>query len=114
MTILTVRHITRYRYAAPVAFGEHRMMFRPRESYDQRLIETHVKITPEPSEIRHFHDVFGNTIGIARFSDKAKELVFESYNKLEHLPEETLDDPASPDRSLNAFPFVYPQIDLPD
>ncbi|HEY1709675.1 MAG TPA: transglutaminase family protein [Rhizomicrobium sp.] len=114
MAILTVRHVTRYRYAAPVSFGEHRMMFRPRESYDQRLIETHVKITPEPSEIRHFHDVFGNTIGIARFSDKAKELVFESYNRLEHLPEETLDDPASPDKSLNAFPFVYPQIDLPD
>jgi transglutaminase-like putative cysteine protease len=114
MAILTVRHVTRYRYAERVSFGEHRMMFRPRESYDQRLIETRVEISPRPSELRYIHDVFGNTIGIARFETRAKELVFDSYNKLEHLPEETLDDPASPDRSLNAFPFVYPQLDLPD
>ncbi|HEX2592388.1 MAG TPA: transglutaminase family protein [Rhizomicrobium sp.] len=114
MTILTVRHITRYRYAKPASFGEHRMMFRPRESYDQRLIETHVTISPKPAEVRYFHDVFGNTIGLVRFNTKAKELVFDSYNKLEHLPEATLDDPSSPDHNLNAFPFTYPQIDLPD
>ena len=40
MTILTVRHLTRYRYRSPVSFGEHRMMFRPRESYDQRVLES--------------------------------------------------------------------------
>ena len=39
MTIFSVRHRTTYRYKQPVAFGEHRMMFRPRESYDQRLLE---------------------------------------------------------------------------
>lgn len=114
MAILTVRHVTHYRYANPVAFGEHRMMFRPRESYDQRLIESRVTITPKPMEVRYFHDVFGNTIGLARFDKRATELVFDSYIKLEHLPDETLDDPASPERSLNAFPFLYPQIDLPD
>jgi hypothetical protein len=37
MTILTVRHVTTYRYRRPVALGDHRMMFRPRDSYDQRL-----------------------------------------------------------------------------
>ena len=37
MTILSVRHVTTYRYSRPVAFGEHRMMFRPRDSYDQKL-----------------------------------------------------------------------------
>jgi transglutaminase-like putative cysteine protease len=114
MTILTVRHLTRYRYAKPVALGEHRMMFRPRESYDQRLIETRLKITPEPVDIRYVHDVFGNSVGIVRFSGKTSELTFESYNRLEHLPDETLDDPALAERSLNAFPFVYDQQDLPD
>src|SRR5262249_3138741 len=40
MTILSVRHVTTYLYRKPVAFGEHRMMFRPRDSYDQRLIDS--------------------------------------------------------------------------
>jgi transglutaminase-like putative cysteine protease len=114
MTVLLVRHTTRYRYRVPVSFGEHRMMFRPRESYDQRLIETRVDISPQPADVRHFHDVFGNTISVVQFDTKAAELVFDSYNKLEHLPEETLDDPGSAERKLNAFPFTYPQIDLPD
>ena len=39
MTILTVRHLTTYSYAAPVRLGEHRMMLRPRDSNDQRLLE---------------------------------------------------------------------------
>ncbi len=39
MTILTVRHLTTYSYAAPVRLGEHRMMLRPRDSNDQRLLK---------------------------------------------------------------------------
>jgi transglutaminase-like putative cysteine protease len=114
MAILTVRHLTHYRYRRPVALGEHHMMFRPRESYDQRLLETRLKITPKPTEIRYFHDVFGNTVGIARFCGRAKELIFESYNRLEHLPDATLDDPAAAESALNAYPFVYAQQDLHD
>ena len=32
MPTLTIRHVTTYRYRQPVAFGEHRMMLRPRDS----------------------------------------------------------------------------------
>ena len=38
MRLLTVRHVTVYPYAEPVRLGEHRMMFRPRESHDLRLM----------------------------------------------------------------------------
>jgi len=31
-TVLEVEHITHYRYARPVRFGERRLMFRPRAS----------------------------------------------------------------------------------
>ena len=48
MTILSVRHVTTYLYRKPVAFGEHRMMFRPRDSYDQRLIDSSLLITQHP------------------------------------------------------------------
>ena len=38
MTLLTVRHVTTYNYKRDVGFGEHRIMFRPRDSFDQRLL----------------------------------------------------------------------------
>jgi hypothetical protein len=38
MPTLTIRHLTTYRYLRPVAFGEHRMMLRPRDSHDQRVM----------------------------------------------------------------------------
>jgi hypothetical protein len=46
MALLTVRHLTVYRYSEPVELGEHRMMFRPRESHDLRLVNTRLTITP--------------------------------------------------------------------
>ena len=36
MASLTIRHVTTYRYRQPVAFGEHRLMFRPRDTHGQR------------------------------------------------------------------------------
>ncbi|MEI9993735.1 MAG: transglutaminase family protein [Rhizomicrobium sp.] len=113
MTVLSVRHLTRYRYAQPVSFGEHRMMFRPRESFDQHVLESVLTITPRPAAIRYVHDVFGNTIGIARFETRARELVFESINRLEHHPENSLDIPHA-EYGTNAYPFVYDVLDDAD
>src|ERR1700712_5731873 len=67
MRVLTVRHCTRYRYSEPVGFGEHRMMFRPRESHDLRLLSPRLEITPRASELRWLHDVFDNSVAIANF-----------------------------------------------
>lgn len=52
MPLLTIRHVTTYRYRQPVAFGEHRMMLRPRDAHDQRVIEARLEISPEPSSLR--------------------------------------------------------------
>ncbi len=114
MDILTVRHLTSFRYAQPVFLGEHRMMFRPRESFDQHVLEFSLTITPEPIDFRYIHDVFGNCIGIARFGAEARELVFESIVRLEHSPEHSLDNPLSQDGGANAYPFAYDSADLPD
>ena len=51
MPVIRVRHVTIYRYKQPVGFGEHRMMLRPRDSYDQKLLESSLQITPEPIEL---------------------------------------------------------------
>jgi transglutaminase-like putative cysteine protease len=114
MDILTVRHLTRYRYSDPVKFGEHRMMLRPRESFDQHVLSFSVEIRPEPTDVRYVHDVFGNSIGIVRFAAQACELSFESFFRLEHMPERSLDDPSSPELALNSYPFAYSESELPD
>ena len=114
MAVVRIRHITRYRYAKPVWLGAHHMMFRPRESFDQHVLESRVTITPAPTSIRYQHDVFGNCIGIARFGDKASELVFESCNRLEHTPEHALDQTSVSEGGMNSYPFAYHPSDLPD
>ncbi len=76
-TRLTVKHTTLYRYRTPVRFNEHRLMFRPRDSHDMRLVSTALKISP-PATVRWLHDVFGNSITIATFGEAAAELSLES------------------------------------
>jgi len=48
MALLSVRHTSTYRYRQAVAFGEHRVIFRPRDSYDQLLLESNLTIDPTP------------------------------------------------------------------
>src|SRR5258707_12098951 len=86
MTILTVRHITTYQYKQPVSFGEHRMMLRPRESHDQRLLESKLDITPKPTNLRWIQDSFGNHLAIARFAGRAEAVRFDSPYLLDHSP----------------------------
>src|SRR5271166_5932382 len=85
MSFLTVRHLTVYRYSQPVGLGEHRMMFRPRESHDLRLIKSTLEITPHPVGLRWLHDVFDNSVAIATFDCSAEELRFDSTIALEHI-----------------------------
>jgi len=112
MPILTVRHVTTYRYRQPVSFGEHRMMFRPRDSYDQRLLKSTLAITPEPASIHWVHDVFGNCVAFARFAGRAQELRFESTIQLEHTPSHAPD--FQMEEYAETYPFTYGAEDMPD
>jgi transglutaminase-like putative cysteine protease len=116
MPLVSIRHLTAYRYRNPVALGEHRMMLRPLESYDQRLISAELSITPEPSVLRNVHDVFGNCVSIARFSGRADRLSVESRMTLEHSPEPAfdLDGDGYSDGYLGSLPFAYGPEDLQD
>lgn len=114
MPILQIRHVTRYQYRQPVGFGEHHMMFRPRESYDQRVLESRLTISPEPTQLRHVQDVFGNCVGIARFAGKARELVFDSLVRVDHTPAPLLGDGDEIGPEAAACPFGYAAEDLLD
>ncbi len=106
MRLLTVRHVTTYRYSEAVRFGEHRMMFRPRESHDLRLVSTKLDILPRPSNLRWVHDVFDNSVAIATFDEAASELRFDSTVTLEHM------DAAVPDYALEAGAHTYPLLTI--
>ena len=113
MTLLTVRHTTTYRYKQPVSFGEHRMMFRPRDSYDQKLLEAWLTIEPEPRTMRWVHDVFGNCVTIADFNGaEADTLRFESNIWLDHSPSK------GPDFEIEdyarKYPFTYSAEEMAD
>src|SRR5271168_3724452 len=112
MLVITVRHVTTYRYKQPVTFGEHRMMLRPRDSYDQRLIEARLEITPEPSVLNWTHDAFGNCVAIARFAGRAAELTFNSMIRLDQEPNNALEFEL--EDYAREYPFSYSSEEIPD
>ncbi|MCJ2111680.1 transglutaminase family protein [Methylobacterium sp. E-025] len=112
MPILSVRHLTVYRYRRPVTFGEHRIMFRPRDSYDQRLIEATLDIDPLPASVRWMFDVFGNCVAIASFDTRSDTLRFTCGITLDHTPEHAPVFPLAP--HATHYPFGYGVEDMPD
>ncbi len=112
MPLLTVHHVTTYRYRRPVGFGEHRMMLRPRDSQDQRLVEHRLAITPPPAALRWTQDVLGNSVALARFAARADSLVFDSLLRIDHIavPAET----ALLSRHARTHPFGYDTDEMPD
>ncbi len=110
MSFLTVRHSTVYRYRNPVELGEHRMMFRPRESYDLRLIKSSLIITPEPAQLRWLHDPFDNSVAVATFEGATSELRFESTVMLEHFETSVPEYPI--EEYARTYPFRYSDEDF--
>ena len=82
MRTLEIVHRTRYDYSAPVTLGEHRLMFRPRDSHDLRLLHTGLAIEPA-AQVRWIHDAFGNSIAIAQFDGTTRMLELTSTIRLE-------------------------------
>jgi transglutaminase-like putative cysteine protease len=112
MRRLKVSHVTTYDYANPVSFGDHRMMFRPRDSHDLRLLSTHLAIDPEPVAIRWQHDLHGNSVAIASFDCEATQLRFESEIALQHFESS---EPGCPiEAYARTYPFSYAADELPD
>ena len=107
-----MHHSTVYRYREPVQLGEHRMMFRPRESHDLRLIRTSLAITPQPVDLRWLHDPFDNSVAVATFEGTTSDLRFESSVTLEHF------EYSPPEYALEAYartyPFRYSDEDFPN
>lgn len=105
MTIFSVRHLTVYRYRRPVGFGRHRLMFRPRDSFDQTLLSYRLEVRPQGARIHWIHDVFGNCIALVDIDVCASELSFETTIEIDHMVHIPLD--LEMDQRASGFPFSY-------
>jgi transglutaminase-like putative cysteine protease len=112
MTVYSVRHITHYTYKRPVEFGQHRVLFRPRDSFDQRLLDATMVIVPQPAQVRWIHDVFGNCIALVDMAGPSDHLRFETNIRLDHTPEVPIH--FEMDSEALTYPFSYDEEELPD
>jgi transglutaminase-like putative cysteine protease len=112
MRRLTIDHTTVYRYQRPVSFGEHRMMFRPRDSHDIHLVDSQLEIAPA-AEVQWLHDVFGNSITVARFEGRQDDrLSLRSVITIDHYGGDGPDFAILP--HARRLPFAYDAGELSD
>jgi len=97
-------HTTVYAYKSPVSFGEHRVMFRPRDSHDQRVLATDLQVSPN-AEVRLILDPHSNSVALVRPTEPATELRIVCSFTIEHAHSNNLELPLSP--SAEIFPFAY-------
>lgn len=111
MVRLAVHHRTTYRYRRPVVFGPHRLMIRPRDGHDLRVVES-VLTTSPPAEVRWTYDVFGNSIATAHFAAMAPTLTIESRLVVDRFLD--LEPSREIEPSARSFPFRYSDDDILD
>jgi transglutaminase-like putative cysteine protease len=103
MPIFSITHLTDSRYQRFVAFGEHRMMLRPRDDEDQTIIHADLTISPKPQEVAWNRDP--NHFAIARFSDQSDRLSFVSNIRLDHVARQFL--ASNIEGYAQRYPFRY-------
>ena len=103
--IFDITHTTHYRYAQPVVLDEHRVLFRPRDSHDLRVLATDMEVTPEPVDIRLFQDAYSNSVAQVQPQSPSDELKVVCSFSVEHTGTRALDFPMS--WRAQEYPFTY-------
>ncbi|MEO8058888.1 MAG: transglutaminase family protein [Burkholderiales bacterium] len=97
-------HTTIYHYQQPVSFGEHRVMFRPRDSHDLRVLATDLEVSPE-CMVRMIQDPHSNSVALVQPLESATELKIVCSFTIEHAHTNNLELPLAP--TAEVFPFPY-------
>ena len=97
-------HTTIYHYQQPVSFGEHRVMIRPRDSHDLRVLATDLEVSPE-AIVRMIQDPHSNSVALVQPLESATELKIVCSFTIEHAHTNNLELPLAP--SAEVFPFAY-------
>ena len=110
MSRLHIHHRTIYRYTAPVKFGMHRIVLRPREGHYTRVIAHTLSITP-PANLTWLTDVHGNHVAYAELHEPADQLTILNEIILDQLDEGTAAMPP-PHPSEVSLPLTFLQTEL--
>lgn len=86
-------------------------MVRPRDSHDLRLLDASLGINPQP-DLRWVHDVFGNSVAIAKFHDASTQLRIVSEIVIDRYPLPDIKFSVEPYAAR--IPFSYPASEIPD
>ncbi len=101
---IQITHATRYRYQRPVKLGPHRLMLRPRDSFDVRLLRTGLTISPT-AHLIWMHDAYSNSVAIATFDRETDELSIVSELVLRRYQSKAPQPAAAP--WLNGAAIAY-------
>lgn len=101
---IEVEHLTTYRYAKPVEFSPHKVMFRPRAAHDIRVLKAGLEVSPL-SRQHWVHDIFSNSVAVVDLLEPAEELRFTARFTIEHFGVRNLELPIDPE--AQDYPFEY-------
>jgi transglutaminase-like putative cysteine protease len=108
---LRIHHRTIYLYSRPVDLGPHRLMLRPRESPDMRLLSFAVSTSP-PSLFGWSQDVYGNTVARALPMWAADSLMIDCEFRVDNL---AFANPAlNIAAEATSYPFRYTDTEWTD
>lgn len=99
-----ITHTTTYRYNQPVTFGLHRIMFRPRDSHDLRVLATDLKVSPD-ANIRLIQDPHSNSVALVQPLGEASELKIVCSFTIEQVPSAL--DQLALHPAAEFLPFAY-------
>lgn len=88
--MLDIRHRTHYRYTNAAVFSQHLLRLTPTTTPGQRVVETEVRIDPEPDSIDMHRDMFGNMVHVATVSHPHEELEIVATSRIERADRNAL------------------------
>ena len=101
---LHIHHHTRYRYAKPVPFSPHRLMFRPRWEPGLKLDKFAVTVSPK-HHLRWMRDTQDNPVGLLELTEPAPELVIDMEAFVEVAEQNPFDFVL--EQGTAEYPFEY-------
>lgn len=111
MKQICIQHATEYRFSEPVDLREHRLLLRPREGHDIRIVGSKLEVNLRHG-LKWYRDVYGNSVGVLRLTERGSVLRIASEVQLEHYQTRPLDFIV--DERVLTFPFAFEPEDRLD